>query len=127
MGNDMHELSICQALLDEVAQLARSHAADSVEEIVIEVGALSGVDPALLSRAFSIARAGTCAACATLYIEPIAVTVLCVACGTRSEVPANRLVCTTCHDFRTRVVEGDELRLRRVALRPTAMHAAQAS
>lgn len=113
----MHELSICQALLAQVTELAMSRGAQSVERITIEVGPLSGVDPTLLADAFEIARIGGYAADAVLYIDPIAVTVFCGLCGARSPAAPNRLICASCGDYRVRVIAGDELRLRRVELR----------
>ena len=113
----MHELSICQALLAQVTELAMSRGAQAVERITIEVGPLSGVDASLLASAFDIVRAGSCASQAFLCIEPIAIEVRCDVCGTQSAAVANRLVCASCGAYRTRVVAGDDLRLRRVELR----------
>jgi hydrogenase nickel incorporation protein HypA/HybF len=115
--DELHELSICQALLAQVADVAMSRSAESVERITIEVGPLAGVDPMLLANAFEIARAGTCASEAVLCIEEVAVAVLCDLCGARSAAAPNRLLCAHCGTYRTRVVAGDELRLRQVELR----------
>ena len=77
----MHELSICQALLRQVAKLAEGRGASVVESITIEVGPLCGVEPALLASAFGILRAGGCAAQAALVIEETPVTIGCANCG----------------------------------------------
>lgn len=113
----MHELSICQALLAQVEDLAMTHGARSVEHITIDLGPLSGVDATLLADAYNIMRAGSCAAQAPLKIETIQVRVVCDLCGAQSAATPNRLVCADCGHYRTRVVAGDELRLRRVELR----------
>ena len=113
----MHELSVCQALLTQVAEIAKDRGANAVERIVIEIGPLAGVEPALLAQAFVFARAGSCAAEAALSIETTEVSVRCLGCGAQSQTPANRLVCAACGGYRTRVIAGDELRLRRVELR----------
>jgi hydrogenase nickel incorporation protein HypA/HybF len=112
----VHELSVCQALLHQVAEIAAARGADRVTRITIEVGPLAGVDPALLVSAFAIARAGSCAAGATLLFEATAVEITCLSCGRHSRPRPNRLVCSSCGGFRTRVVAGEELRLRRVEL-----------
>jgi hydrogenase nickel incorporation protein HypA/HybF len=112
----VHELSICQALLAQVTEIAADRGASVVERIVVEVGPLSGVEPALLARAFTVARAASCAADAVLTIETTPVTVGCMACGAHSQTAPNRLVCEVCGGYRTRIVAGDELRLRRVEL-----------
>ncbi len=113
----MHELSVCQALLAQVVEIAANRGADAVERIVIDVGPLSGVEPALLARAFTALCAGSCAAHAVLSIESPEVVISCMACGVQSQTAPNRLVCTGCGGYRTRIVTGDELRLRRVELR----------
>lgn len=113
----MHELSVCQALLAQVAEIAADRGAGSVARIDVEVGPLCGVEPILLSNAFAVARCGGCAADALLSIETTAVMIRCLTCGAGSEVAPNRLVCGACGGYRTRVVGGDELRLRRVELR----------
>ncbi len=113
----MHELSICQALLAQVAEIANGRGASMVDRITIEVGPLSGIEPQLLRRAFSIMRAGGCAAQAALSIESTTVVVSCSSCGAQSRTDPNRLICGTCGGFRTRLIAGDELRLRRVELR----------
>jgi hydrogenase nickel incorporation protein HypA/HybF len=110
----VHELSVCQALLAQVTEIATDRGACTVAQIIVEVGPLSGVEPALLASAFEIVRAGSCAANATLLIETMAVTVSCLSCGAESQTRPNRLLCAACGGYRTRVVAGDELRLRRV-------------
>jgi hydrogenase nickel incorporation protein HypA/HybF len=127
----MHELSVCQALLAQVAQLLQARGgaegARQVERITIEIGPLAGVEPALLARAFGFARLGTAAAQADLVIETVEVTVRCLVCGQQSAAQVNRLLCAACGGFRVRLVTGDELRLRSVELRPDAPSAATAA
>jgi hydrogenase nickel incorporation protein HypA/HybF len=113
----VHELSVCQALLTQVAEIAAGRGAVVVERITIEMGPLCGIESGLLASAFAVARAGGCAAEAALLIESTPVTIRCVSCGAQSNPKPNRLVCTVCGGFRTRIVAGDELRLRRVELR----------
>lgn len=123
----MHELSVCQALLSEVAAVAKDRGAEAVERIWLEVGPLSGVDAGLLARAFEIARVGSCAAEAALSIETPPVTVCCASCGASTPAAPNRLVCAACGGYRTRIVAGDELNLRRVELRMPQAQAASAA
>ena len=64
----MHELSVCQGLLDQVAGIARQNQATGVKLIRLRIGPLSGVEPQLLEQAFPLARAGTIAERAELAI-----------------------------------------------------------
>jgi hydrogenase nickel incorporation protein HypA/HybF len=113
----VHELSVCQALLGQVAEIAKGRGASAVDRITIEVGPLSGIEPELLASAFAVLRAGSCAAQALLSIESTMVSISCVGCGAQCPAEPNRLVCAVCGGFRTRIIAGDELRLRRLELR----------
>jgi hydrogenase nickel incorporation protein HypA/HybF len=112
----MHELSVCQGLLDQVARVAAAHGAAGVKNIVLRIGPLSGVVPSLLAQAFPLARAGTVATDAALTIEELPVRVRCDACGAETEARPNRLLCGECGDWRTQLIGGDELLLARVEL-----------
>jgi hydrogenase nickel incorporation protein HypA/HybF len=112
----VHELAVCQGLLDQVATIARDNAASAVRRIVIRIGPLSGVEPELLSQAFPLARAGTVARDAELVIERLPLKVACETCGAESEARPNRLVCAHCGDWRTKLVSGDEMLLASVEL-----------
>ena len=112
----MHELSICQALLEQVEAIAREHRSTVIERIVLRIGPLSGVEVPLLEQAYPLAAAGTVAEHAALDIETLPVKVRCRTCGTESEVGPNRLVCPSCGDYRTDLISGDEMLLARVEL-----------
>jgi hydrogenase nickel incorporation protein HypA/HybF len=112
----MHELSVCQSLLDQVQGIARDHGATRVERILLQIGPLSGVEAALLRNAYPLAAAGTLAEDAILDIEPAAVRVHCTQCGADSDATPNRLLCAACGSHQTRLVSGDELLLARVEL-----------
>jgi hydrogenase nickel incorporation protein HypA/HybF len=107
----MHELAICQALMAQLEQAAASHQATTIERVVLAVGALSGVEPQLLQRAFEIARAGTVAATAVLEIQTGPARVSCRTCGAKSTVATHRLLCAACGDWRVTVIAGEELLL----------------
>ena len=121
----MHELSLCQALMEQVSRVAREQQAVAVSDIYVCIGPLSGVEAPLVRNAFPIAAAGTVADRAQLHLETTAVRVACDACGTESDASANRLVCDHCGDWRTRVIAGDELLLRRVVMDTAAPLEAQ--
>jgi hydrogenase nickel incorporation protein HypA/HybF len=117
----MHELAICQALIGQVADVAREQRASSVSDIYVSVGPLSGVEGPLLQNAFPIAAAGTIAMAAKLHLQTMPIRVVCEECGKESEAAMNRLVCESCGDWRTRLVSGDELLLQRVVLENTGV------
>jgi len=112
----MHEFSVCQALLAQVSDIARAQNAISIHEINVDIGPLSGVVPVLLTRAFTLARAGTLAAQAQLFVSEVPVTIRCRICEHENETTANALLCTMCGDWRITIIRGHELMLRDVVL-----------
>ena len=112
----MHELSVCLALIDQVERIARDRNSSAVSRIVIKLGPLSGVEAQLLRRSYPMAATGTVAEHAELKIDTSSVVVHCSQCGSESEVTANRLLCSSCGDYRTRIVSGDEMILQSVEL-----------
>jgi hydrogenase nickel incorporation protein HypA/HybF len=112
----MHELAICQALMEQVERIASKEQADQVLTIHLAIGPLSGVEPRLLEQAFYVARAGSIAANAELVTESMPVQVSCSQCGQLSDALPSRLVCGHCGDWRTRLVSGDEMNLLHIEL-----------
>ena len=120
----MHELSVCQALIEQVERVARQNDAQRVVSIVITVGPLSGVEPRLLEHAYPLAAAGTVAEGASLVVETVPVRVRCRSCGAETEAAANRIVCGACGDWQVDVTGGEEMILKRVEIEaaPSAVH-----
>jgi hydrogenase nickel incorporation protein HypA/HybF len=107
----MHELAICRAMLQQVLVIAASNDMPAVGRIMLRVGPLAGVEPALLRAAFPIVAAGTPCEGATIEIESMAVEVLCRRCGSTSSVRPNRLLCARCGDWQVTLLSGDEMLL----------------
>ena len=112
----MHELAICQALMNQIEHIVAERKARSVVSIVVGMGPLSGVEAQLLQHAYPVASAGTVAEGAELVIEQLPVRIRCDQCGEEAEALPNKLVCKVCGDWRTTVISGDELLLMRVEL-----------
>lgn len=118
-GKHMHELAICQSLMDQVENIAMERNAQCVTSIIIAIGPLSGVEAQLLKNAYPIASAGTIAENAELIIETLPVRVKCTQCGSESDVLSNKLICKQCGDWRTTLISGDEMMLMSVELEKT--------
>lgn len=113
----MHELSVCRSLLEQVNRIAAKNIDGTVKSIHIQVGPLSGVEPALLQSAFPVARSNTLAAQADLVIHSQPIRVKCQQCAAESEVTPNKLICGECGDYHTVLLSGDELLLERIEFR----------
>ena len=112
----MHELSVCQALIAQVEQIAAQHAATGVKSVHLRLGPLSGVEPQLLQDAYPIACAGSVAAESVLLIDLAPLKVKCETCGAETQASPNRLLCGECGDYHTQLVSGDEMLLMSVEL-----------
>lgn len=112
----MHELAVCQALLEQVEDVAASNNAVRVTAIEVGIGPLSGVEARLLANAYTVASAGSIAEDAAFVIESLPVRVRCTSCGEESAATPNKLSCASCGDWRTTLVSGDEMLLMSVEL-----------
>ena len=112
----MHELSVCQALVQQLEDVSAANGRGRVELVRLRIGPLSGVEAQLLRHAFPIASAGTIADRAELAIETAPIIVECKDCGARSAAAPNRMLCGPCHSFRVRMISGDEMLLESVEL-----------
>ncbi len=115
----MHELAICQSIIDQVKNIALERNAQCVTSIIIAIGPLSGVEAQLLINAYPLASAGTVAEDAELVIEHLPIKVKCSQCGCESDASPNKLICKQCGDWRTTLISGDEMMLMSVGLEKT--------
>lgn len=107
----MHELSLVRSLLHQVQDVMREHQAESVENIQVEMGPLSGVEPLLVDSAFQqlapeYAMAGT-----TLTIREIPLEARCLACQAEFALVNFHFLCPQCQSPQIQVVRGDQFRL----------------
>jgi hydrogenase nickel incorporation protein HypA/HybF len=112
----MHELAVCQALIDQVQAIAIENGASRVAVVHVQLGPLSGVEPDLLRQAYPLACTGTSAEDSELKIVVIPVRVRCRVCGAESDATPNRLVCGRCSTWQTELISGDEMLLASIEL-----------
>lgn len=112
----MHELAICQSLVDQLNGIADEHPGKVITTIHLQIGPLSGVVPKLLQNAFPLASAGSAAESAQLVFEDSQITVHCDQCGHDTHSKTNNLVCSHCGNWQTQLVSGDELMLQQVVM-----------
>jgi hydrogenase nickel incorporation protein HypA/HybF len=115
----VHELSVAQALVDQVEAVISQHQAHSASLVRVRIGPLAGVEPHLLASAFPLAVAGSRLEHAVLDVVRAPIQVRCQTCGVETEATINRLVCGACGDWHTQVISGDELVLESVELETT--------
>lgn len=117
----MHELSIADALVDQVCQQARAVGASGVAKIHIRMGVLSGIARSLQFCFPSVAR-GTLCEKSILYIEEVPLTVMCAFCNDiKTPAALYNFRCPDCGRPTPKVLTGREMQLVSLGLvRPRA-------
>ena len=117
-----------QMVLETVLSAARSHNAESVLEVNLEVGELTFLNPEQLRFAFSILSEGTIAENANLRIKRIQPGIKCSSCGYEGHIrydgPEYHLLgvplfirCEGCGSAEVEFTSGRECRIKNVKLR----------
>lgn len=112
----MHEASLVSSLLRQVDELAQMSGGGRVAEIQLDVGALSGVEPALIREAFHRLRVATGSESAEMIVNCVGLTYRCRMCGRRTATEELRFMCAICGSTDVEVEAGDSVVLRSIAL-----------
>jgi hydrogenase nickel incorporation protein HypA/HybF len=112
----MHEASLARAILSQAVALAADNGGGTVQDVYIQIGPLSNVEPSLLATAFDRLRDTSCCGAARLHIEAVPLEARCRACETVFRPEGFRLRCPTCHGGETDVQQGDGVVLHSVVL-----------
>ncbi len=113
----MHEVTVCDSLLDLAEETARKHNASCIKSIKIRVGEISGVVPELLQHAFDIcSKERTMTNRARLIIQRVKPKALCKQCGTEFSPDDFVFICPGCGSPDTKLLQGDELVLDKLEL-----------
>ncbi len=108
----MHEMALCQSMLELIEAKHRETAFSRVSRVVLEIGVLGHVDPHALEFAFDVSARGTTAEAATLEIREIAGQAWCMNCTQRTEIQRRGDPCPSCGSHQLIVEQGDEMRLK---------------
>lgn len=112
----MHESSLIRALLRQVAEISARHPDRRVAEIVVTVGPLAGVEPALMREAYERLAAEAAAPPARLTLKAVPLEAVCKSCRQTYASDELRFVCPHCGSREVAVQAGDGVVLESVAL-----------
>lgn len=110
----MHEYSVVQALMEQVATVARSRGAVAVSRVRLAIGEQSGIETGLLESAFDLVRDGTLCAGATLEMRSVPARWSCRTCD-REIARGELLACPEC-GAPARLVAGGDMILEQLEL-----------
>jgi hydrogenase nickel incorporation protein HypA/HybF len=113
----MHELSIVEALIEQVQrEVERAGQSGQVRRLELIVGRLSGVSCDALRFAFELLSAGTLVAGAEIHIHEPKATCRCQACDARIEVDEITVRCPACGSMQVTIEGGRELLLQSIEI-----------
>lgn len=107
----MHERSIVQALIEQIADEMQARGLHDVTEVRIEIGEFSGLEPALLSLAFAEMSSSHWNRDVQLHLDVVPLTARCRHCAAEFHVERFRFICPICNHAGVDVIAGEELRL----------------
>lgn len=104
----MHELGMCEAIVDAVERRARGR---PVRRLRLQVGTMHRVVPDAFDQAFAMASAGGVARDAEVDLVFLPVRTACKSCGTETESNDFIPLCPGCGSADVEIVQGQELLL----------------
>lgn len=112
----MHELSLAQDIIETVKQNVTADELTKVREVIVEVGAFSGVVADSLKFSFEAITSGTELNDAVMKIVDIPFCLKCNDCGSETSTEIPMLLCSICGSSNTKILSGDELRVKELKL-----------
>ena len=107
----MHELSIAQALVEQVEAARQANGGGRVVSVDVRIGQWQHVVPEVLTSYFDYLTQGTPLEAARLHIGPVSPTAKCDECGHEFVVEDIYLICPSCASRTCGLVTGRELHL----------------
>jgi len=108
----MHELSLCESILQVLEQSAVSQGYSRVKTVWLEIGQLSGVELEAMRFGFAAVMRGSLADSAKLEIVELPGQAWCMKCAKTVHVKQRFDKCPDCGSFQLQVTGGEELRIK---------------
>lgn len=108
----MHEMSLCEGVLQIIESEAKRQQFTHVKRVIIDVGVLSGVDIHAFEFAFEVVMRGSIAEKADLEINELAAQAWCMQCAEIVVVEQHYSPCPKCESYQLQISSGDELKVK---------------
>lgn len=105
----MHELALCQSVVDSLREQARIHGFERITTVRLAIGALSCVSADAIEFCFSAVCRGTLAEGAKLELMRLPGEAWCLDCCVPMMIEDRHQACGQCGGHRLRVTQGDEM------------------
>jgi hydrogenase nickel incorporation protein HypA/HybF len=110
----MHELSLCESILQVLEQQATVQQYTKVRIVWLEIGVLSGVEPEAMRFSFDVVTIGSLADQAKLEIIEVPGQAWCMACACNVVVEQLYDFCPKCGSHQLQVNNGDQMRIKEI-------------
>ena len=107
----MHEMSLAQALVDQVTELAEKDGCHKVLSVDVSIGALSGVMRDSLEFCFPVVARGTLLEGTKLNVTEVPLKAECRDCRQITNPEPFEVTCSHCGSMNLMVLEGKEFKL----------------
>jgi hydrogenase nickel incorporation protein HypA/HybF len=107
----MHEFSMALEVINLTKREAEKNKANSIKEITIEVGALSGVDADAFESALGLLKRDSILESAAVHIIRTPGKGICNACKLEFEMNQRMACCPNCNCFPSEISEGQQFRV----------------
>ena len=108
----MHEMALCQGMLELIQQQQLQRGFNTVKRVIVEIGALGHVDPHALAFAFEVGARDTAAEHAVLDIQETPGRAWCMDCSISVSIQRRGDACPGCGGYTLIVEQGEEMRLK---------------
>jgi hydrogenase nickel incorporation protein HypA/HybF len=108
----MHEMSLCEGVLQLLEEHAVREGFNQVKCVWLEIGALSGVEPEAMRFSFDAVMKESLADGARLEIIHLPGEAWCMQCARPVQVEARYQACPECGSYQLQVTGGDEMRVK---------------
>ncbi len=108
----MHELSICESIVQIMEDQAVAENFRTVNAVRLEIGPLAGVELEALKFSFDVVTRGTLAEGCRLDVIETEAQAWCMPCAESVVIEARYDACPKCGGYRLQVTAGEELRIK---------------
>jgi hydrogenase nickel incorporation protein HypA/HybF len=112
----MHEVSICESILDVLMEEAAKNKASRINQVTLKIGEMAGVVEDALRFAFEVVTEGTLAEGAKLTVIDVPLTAKCRSCGNEFHVVGYAFSCKRCDSPEIEIISGREMLIEEIDL-----------
>ena len=108
----MHEMSLCESILEIIEQQAHEQKYHKVKKVWLEIGTLSSVEPEAMRFCFDAVMQGSMVANAELEIVQVQGRAWCFVCCINVDIEQRYDECPVCGNFKLQVNAGEQMRIK---------------